>query len=188
LTPKTILSKKAVRHVALLRAINVGGHVVTMEHLRVLFEQLSFADVRTFIASGNVIFEASRGGPEEIELAIEAHLKKALGYEVTTFVRSPAEIREVVDRATFADEDLAGASIYVLFLKQRISAAGRKALKGLSTALDDFETGRREIYWLRRNVKERIGEPPPPIERVLSGPATSRNITTVRKIAAKFCQ
>jgi hypothetical protein len=58
----------------------------------------------------------------------------------------------------------------------------------MRTELDDFATSDREVYWLRRNVKERIGEPPPPIERALSGPATSRNITTVRKIAAKFCQ
>ena len=44
------------RLVAFLRAINVGGHTVTMAHLRGLFEDLGFTNVETFIASGNVIF------------------------------------------------------------------------------------------------------------------------------------
>jgi uncharacterized protein (DUF1697 family) len=176
------------RHIAFLRAINVGGHVVKMDQLRTLFEQLSLADVQTFIASGNVVFGAARKAPDKLEQAIEAHLKKALGYEVTTFVRSPTEILEVVDRFPFGAREIADAQIYVLFLKREVSPAERKALRGLTTGLDEFETRNREVYWLRRKAKERAGEPPPPIERVLKIAATSRNITTVRKIAAKFCQ
>jgi uncharacterized protein (DUF1697 family) len=177
-----------MRHIAFLRAINVGGHVVKMDQLRTLFEQLSFADVQTFIASGNVVFGAPRKTPDKLEQVIETHLKKALGYEVTTFVRSQAEILEVVKRFPFDERDIADAQVYVLFLKRAVSPAERKALHGLTTALDAFETGSREVYWLRRNAKERASEPPPPIERVLKVAATSRNITTVRKIAAKFCE
>jgi uncharacterized protein (DUF1697 family) len=47
------------KHIAFLRAINVGGHIVKMDHLRRLFEALELAEVETFIASGNVIFEAA---------------------------------------------------------------------------------------------------------------------------------
>jgi uncharacterized protein (DUF1697 family) len=178
---------QGARHIAFLRAINVGGHVVKMDQLRALFEQLSFADVQTFIASGNVVFDAPRRAQDTLEQAIETHLKKALGYEVATFIRSPAEIVDVVRRFPFRDRDIADAQTYVLFLKREASPAERKALRGLTTPLDEFETGRREVYWLRKQAKERAGEPPPPIERVLKIAATSRNITTVRKIAAKFC-
>ena len=179
---------RTARYVALLRAINVGGHVVKMDQLRKLFEELSFANVQTFIASGNVVFEASAGRADAIETAIEGHLQKALGYEVRTFLRSPEEIMGVVARPPFAGHDLDGASIYVLFLKEEVSPAMRKALRALRTELDDFDAYGREAYWLRRKVKERTGEPPPPIERVLRGPATSRNITTVQRLAAKFCR
>jgi len=44
------------RYIAFLRAINVGGHTVKMEHLRGIFESMGFSNVETFIASGNVIF------------------------------------------------------------------------------------------------------------------------------------
>jgi uncharacterized protein (DUF1697 family) len=176
------------RHIAFLRAINVGGHGVKMDQLRSLFEQLAFAEVQTFIASGNVVFGAARKAPDQLERVIETHLKKSLGYEVTTFVRSPMEIVRVVESSPFGDREIADAHTYVLFLKREVSAAERKALRGLTTAVDEFETGGRELYWLRRRAKERAGEPSPPIERVLKIPATSRNMTTVRKIAAKFCQ
>ena len=47
------------RHIAFLRAINVGGHTVTMDRLRQLFTGLGLKDVETFIASGNVIFSSA---------------------------------------------------------------------------------------------------------------------------------
>ncbi|MBA3354552.1 MAG: DUF1697 domain-containing protein [Pyrinomonadaceae bacterium] len=46
------------KYVAFLRAINVGGHIVKMDHLRQLFEALGFSNVDTFITSGNVIFDS----------------------------------------------------------------------------------------------------------------------------------
>jgi uncharacterized protein (DUF1697 family) len=156
--------------VALLRAINVGGHVVKMDALRRAFESLSFANVQTFIASGNVIFE------------------KVLGYPVLTFIRSPAELTAVAEHAPFAIGELDGASVYVGFVKLRPSRAVIKKVMALRTELDDFHVRAREVYWLRRRVKERAGEPGPPLARALGAPLTTRNITTVRKIAAKYCQ
>src|SRR5690606_25392659 len=68
-------------HVALLRAINVGGRTVKMDALRTICEEMGLTKVETFIASGNVIFE-SRAGAAVLEKKIEAHLRKVLGYEV----------------------------------------------------------------------------------------------------------
>ena len=61
-----------MKHVAFLRAINVGGHTVKMERLRELFGELEVADVETFIASGNVIYTADRRAPGAMQKAIEA--------------------------------------------------------------------------------------------------------------------
>ena len=71
-----------MRHVAFLRAINVGGHVVTMEVLKRQFAKMGFAGVETFIASGNVVFETRSKSREAAERNIEHALHKALGYEV----------------------------------------------------------------------------------------------------------
>ena len=78
------------RLVAFLRAINVGGHTVTMDDLRRLFVKMDFDGVETFIASGNVVFESRPKGGAALEKKIEAALHKALGYEVKSFLRSGA--------------------------------------------------------------------------------------------------
>ncbi|MDO8754830.1 MAG: DUF1697 domain-containing protein, partial [Anaerolineales bacterium] len=80
------------KHIAFLRAINVGGHNVKMGHLRQLIESLGFSNVETFIASGNVIFEATAGNTKNLKKKIETCLHEALGYEVATFIRTDAEL------------------------------------------------------------------------------------------------
>ena len=93
-------------YVALLRGINVGGHRITMERLRELFVELGFASVETFIASGNVFFQT----PETDMLRLETHasrrtLSQALGYEVATFLRTPAELATVSAACPFTPSD-----------------------------------------------------------------------------------
>ena len=70
------------RLIAFLRAINVGGHNVTMAELRGLFESLSLKEVETFIASGNVIFSSPSGDIRALQRKIEKQLLRSLGYEV----------------------------------------------------------------------------------------------------------
>ena len=73
------------KYVAFLRAINVGGHTVKMDHLRSLLESLGLENVETFIASGNVIFDSKTKNAELLERKIAKHLKEMLGYEVASF-------------------------------------------------------------------------------------------------------
>src|SRR5688500_4990017 len=103
-----------MRYAAFLRAINVGGHIVKMDALRLLCEQCGVSKVETVIASGNVLFE-SRAAAPALEKKIEAHLQKSLGYEVATFVRTVEELEAIVRRAQKALEDW--KSVYVGFLK-----------------------------------------------------------------------
>src|SRR5438045_4946943 len=102
------------RYIAFLRAINVGGHTVKMDSLRKLFEELEFANVETFIASGNVIFEAAAENAQALERQIEGHLKQSLGYNVATFIRSASELAAVAQYQPFPDAD--GGTVYVAFL------------------------------------------------------------------------
>jgi uncharacterized protein (DUF1697 family) len=176
-----------VRYVALLRAINVGGRTVKMDALRRVFEALSLANVQTFIASGNVIFDSPRAAAD-LEPAIEAALQRACGYPVETFLRSGAEIVGAAGHAPFPGADLTDAQLYVLFLRSAPPAAAAKQVAALTTELDRIAVRGREVYWLRHQAKARAGQPGPPIEKVITGACTTRNITTVRKIAAKYCQ
>jgi uncharacterized protein (DUF1697 family) len=159
-----------------------------MDRLRADFESCKLKNVRTFIASGNVIFESPLKDAALLEKTIEGTLGKSLGYEVATFLRTGDEMVAAAAHAPFGPGEIAGASIYVAFLKEQLGREGTRRILALRTDLDDLDVRGREIYWLRRNARERAGEPGPPLERVLTGPATTRNITTVKKIAAKYCQ
>ena len=183
----TTRPKDVARYIALLRAINVGGHVVKMEELRRIFESLSLDNVQTFIASGNVIFESGRAREAALEKALEERLQQTLGYPVLTFLRTPAEMIAAAGHAPFGDTIEDGASVYVAFLKAAPDRSSRQKVQALGGDLDAFDVHAREVYWLRRKYKERAGEPPPPFDRALGVPVTTRNITTVRKIAAKYC-
>jgi uncharacterized protein (DUF1697 family) len=173
-----------MRYIAFLRAINVGGHNVKMDHLRALFEDLGFSNVETFIASGNVLFDSPSADAVALEQRIEQHLKQALGYEVATFLRTPAELAAVVAHQPFpASDPAAGHALTVTFLKAAPGEEARQKLLSLRNEIDDFHVHQREAYWLcatRTSDSKFIG-----FERALRMPATSRNVTTVRKLGAK---
>lgn len=174
------------RYVALLRAVNVGGRVIKMDELRRAFESLALANVQTFIASGNVIFESALD-PTKLEPLIETGLQKAFKYPIVTFIRTSAEMIEAAKRAPFAARDLEGSGLYVIFHKREFSRAETSAVAAMRSTDDDFAVVGREVYWLRRRMAERLGEPFPSFGKATNVPATMRSITTVRKLAAKYC-
>ena len=144
------------RYVAFLRGINVGGHTVTMDRLREVFQDLGLGAVSTLIASGNVLFEAEQEAPQSLERRIEEALRQALGYEVATFVRSDAEIAEVAAYAPFPDAECrAGDTNHILFLQQAPDGATRGRVEALSNEDDRFRVHQRELYWLRRGRLQR---------------------------------
>jgi uncharacterized protein (DUF1697 family) len=185
--PSVAKNKDAgTRHVAFLRAINVGGHVVKMDQLRDLFKKMKFANVETFIASGNVIFD-SAGKPEDLESLIEERLEKVLGYPVGTFVRSPAQLKEIAKCGLYdAAEQKAAAYIMVGFLRKPLSADAQRALKTFCGPIHEFRGQGREVYWLRHKLGDFSDVSGPRLEKA-TGPATYRSITTVNKIIAKYC-
>ena len=174
------------RYVALLRAINVGGHVVKMEKLRALFEELDFSDVETVIASGNVLFSSSVRNASALEETIERHLQRALGYEVTTFVRTPAEMATIAGFDPFPGEVREGHTLSVAFLKRDPGRQVAERLHGMRTDYDELLLRGRELYWLARGRMTDSKVWKTPMEKVLGGPATSRNITTVRRLATRL--
>ena len=170
---------------ALLRAINVGGHVVKMTVLRDLFESLGFREVTTVIASGNVLFSSPSADAAALERRIERHLARELGYEVATFLRSGAELAEIAAHVPFphATPVAAGESLSVAFLKAPLPAPARSALLELGTPMDEFHVHRREAYWLCHGRTSDSKVSGSRLEKAAGGPATVRNITTVRKLA-----
>lgn len=172
---------------AFLRAINVGGHTVTMARLREVFESLGFFKVETFIASGNVVFEADETKTKALETRIEKGLRDALGYEVVTFIRTPSEVAAIAAYAPFPAEAMAQAKgVNVAFLRDEISAETTQKLMGLKTEFDDFLAHGREVYWLCRTRQSDSKISNVLLEKSLGLRMTIRGENTVKKMAAKW--
>lgn len=175
------------RHVAFLRAVNVGGRTVKMDHLREIFAALRFANVETFIASGNVLFDTSAADLGALERRIETRLERELGFEVTTFVRSPDDLAAAAAHLPFeVDPIAAGQSLHVGFAKARADADVERRLAELRTKMDAFAAREREIYWWIRGRMNDSLLPVGGVEKRLGIPLTFRSATTVRKLAAKL--
>jgi uncharacterized protein (DUF1697 family) len=176
------------RYVAFLRAINVGGHVVSMAALRRHFEELDCSEVETVIASGNVVFGSPSRSAAVLEKRIAAHLEARLGYVVAAFLRTPAELASIAAHRPFArsDAERPGHSLFVAFHGRAADAASRRRVLCLASDLDDFRIRGREIYWLCRGRASDSKVYGGGLEKALGQPATVRNATTVRRIAEKY--
>jgi uncharacterized protein (DUF1697 family) len=175
------------RLVAFLRAINVGGHTVTMEELRRLFESLGLKDVETFIASGNVVFASPSKDLSALQRKIERHLAASLGYEVKTFIRTEAEVAAIAQYKPFKESQLRTAvALNVAFLAEPLTAGAIESLTALRSDIDDFHVNGREVYWLCKKKQSDSKFSNIRFEKALQIRATFRGFNTVTKLAGKY--
>ena len=128
--------------VALLRAVNVGGTgKLPMSELKAMCEELGFGDVRTYIASGNVIL-TTRKSEAAIKAALEKRLEVYAGKVVGVLVRSAQEMAEVAANNPFPKA--APNRTMALFLDLAPPADTLSAVRGRKD--EEIALGRREIY------------------------------------------
>lgn len=156
-----------------------------MEALRTIFESLGLRGVRTYIASGNVLFDAGGGDTARLERRIEEALHRALGYEVGTFIRTDAEVARIAARQPFAQAEWRAARTFCVgFVATPLPAAARRSLAALKTGIDDFHVDGREIYWLCRTTQSESTFSNAVFERVIGVRATFRGMSTIQKLSA----
>ncbi len=176
-------------YVAFLRGINLGKRRLKMERLRALGGELGFADVATFIASGNLIFASGARDAGKLEKKIETHLAQALGYDVDTFVRTRAEVAALAAARPFAaaDLDAEDATIHVGFWKEEPKAEWVRALEGAQTATDAIAIAGREFFWWCRGPSHESTFWNAPAIRAAKLPTmTMRNRRMLRRLAVEF--
>jgi uncharacterized protein (DUF1697 family) len=171
-----------MRYAAFLRGINIRTRQVKMDQLKRHFEDLNVSGVSTFIASGNVIFEAE-GASATLERRIEAHLRERLGFEVNTFVRSETEVQSIAEHEPFAEP----GTVYIALLRKAPDAETRTKLLALASKQDLLAVHDREVYWLSRGG---FGQSPVGggLGKLLGAQHTLRNANTLRRLAKKFAQ
>ena len=172
-----------IRYVTFLRAINVGGqNLIKMEELARIFASAGFKNVRTFIQSGNVIFDSRSGNSIALASKIERALQQALGYKVTVMLRTLAEIQEIVRRNPFKKiQPGADVMMFVVFLADEPQSKPKLPLISTKENFEVFDIRDRAAFIVcRRKKNGSFGFPN--VEKELGVSGTVRNITTVRKI------
>jgi uncharacterized protein (DUF1697 family) len=109
-------------YVAFLRGINVGGHrPVPMQGLKKAFESLQFKNVRTLLASGNVLFEAPRADTVAREMKIEVQLMKTFRHEIGVFIRTMEDLQRLSASRPFSGIPVTPQTrLYVTFLSEKL--------------------------------------------------------------------
>jgi uncharacterized protein (DUF1697 family) len=160
-------------YVALLRAVNVGGRQLKMEDLTRLADELGYDKPRTFIASGNLLFESGKS-----EAALKGELKRALtrhmGKTVEVLTRTADEMTDVVAANPFADEP--GNRVVAIFFDR---APACEAIDNAKNVADErLALGKREIYVHypsgQGSSKLRLGD---------NASGTGRNMNSVARLA-----
>jgi uncharacterized protein (DUF1697 family) len=174
-------------YIVFLRAVNVGGTgKLPMADFRALLEKLKCKRVETYIQSGNAVFEAAcSAGKAAADIA--AALEKHLGLPVGVIVRTPAQIKHVIDQNPFAAEAAAnGALVHATFLA---SPAGKDAVDALAAIAAKYPA-RRDRYALNGDTiyfhfPDGAGETKfsgKTLNKALGVAATARNWNTVLKL------
>ncbi|MFC2167452.1 DUF1697 domain-containing protein [Acidobacteriota bacterium] len=165
-------------HISLLRGINVSGQKkIKMEELRALYNSLGFKNVKTFIQSGNVIFECVETDLSLLEKNIESGIKKQFGYDVHVLITTPFKLKEIIDNNPFDEEKTS-----VTFLSEIPKHIPWDELKTAKHETEKIEISNDVVY-----IHYPIGIGKTKLsnnffERKLKVAATSRNLRTINKL------
>ncbi len=172
-----------MKYVAFLRGINVGGkNKIKMETLRDVFSSLDFSNVKTYINSGNVIFETAKSDDRTLAAKIETAIEKEFDLKIKVIVRTLAEIEEIVKNNPFDGQFENDKDLHVFFLDEKMPAEKCELLLSNNSENEKFAVQDREIFCLLRVgvLESLMGKDY--IGKKLKVTATARNWRTVNKI------
>jgi uncharacterized protein (DUF1697 family) len=171
-------------YVALLRGINLSGHkIVKMDQLRKAFEELGFADVKTYIQSGNVVFKAPMQAPENLAKRIEEKVLRQFGFPVPVVVKTADEIGEIIKNNTLVKEKGVDISrLHVTFLSCAPEKNALKMLDTIPAGQDQFRCSGQAIYLHCPNGYHETKLSNNVLEKMLKVGTTTRNWKTVNQL------
>lgn len=174
-----------VRHVALLRGVNVGGITIKSAELKALFVELGFADVRTVLASGNVLFDTDDGDTAALRTRIEQALRKRFAYDAWIVLLTQQAVAKMAKAYPFERID-DERHPYLVFgsdaatLDEIVEKAGK-----VDADVEQLKKAKGVLYW----QCPRGESTDTPVAKLLAkarykSSTTTRNLRTVEKLIA----
>lgn len=174
--------------VAFLRGVNVGGRVHSMKSIAAALDKAGLTNVETFLASGNVIFDAPADSSQEdkssvlaIEHRVEDALEELFGCHIPVFARSMDEVAQLDEQVMKS-----ATAVNVVLVKEELTTEQRDILKGISTDADELELLDKAFVWYSAT---KMSESPlfkVAFDKKLGVSVTVRTVNTLRRIVKKF--
>jgi uncharacterized protein (DUF1697 family) len=170
--------------VTMLRGINVGGQKrLSMETLREIFEGFGFTNIRTYVQSGNVVFESPVQEPSLLTESLETRIEQTCGFHVEVFIRQAQELKRILVGNPFLNDRHEDPSkLHVTFLYRTPPKTAWTQLIPPSDTLDEFASAELAIYLFCPNGYGKTKLSNSFFERKLGMPLTTRNWNTVNAL------
>ena len=171
-------------YVALLRGINVGKHKrIAMADLRALVAGVGGTDVRTYVNSGNVVFDHEEVDVASLERAIEEAIQETIGHDVPVVIRTGEELARIVAENPFPEAAADHKTLHVTFLARTLERETVAWLAGAEKGPDDYRIVGNNVYLFYPNKLSGAVFMPNGLDGALGMVTTSRNWQTVTKLA-----
>lgn len=174
------------RYIAFLRGINVGGHhLIKMPWLVNLFSAIGLVDVKSYIASGNILFSSENEDMDALTAKIEEALLLSLEYPVTVMIRSQEELQTLVASKPFRGHTTReNVKLYVTFLPKMTVPTLALPIVSVTEGYEIIAASDREICSVSSLMPDgRYGSSVHFIEQQITKNSTTRNWNTVLKVA-----
>ncbi|MFF5444083.1 DUF1697 domain-containing protein [Streptomyces sp. NPDC012888] len=179
------MTTRTKKYAALLRGINVGGsRKVPMADLRTVLEELGHSGVRTYLQSGNAVFETAERDPAALARELERAIETRFGFRVACLVADGDYLRAVADACPFPAAELQGKQLHATFLSEQPAGDRFAHIDRDAFLPEEFRVGDKVLYLYapeglgRSKLAEALARP-----AVTKGiDATTRNWNTVVKL------
>ena len=152
-----------------------------MQELAILFESFGFNNIKTYLQTGNVLFDSDETDSDKIIKIIDDGIFKELGYSVTVILRTKQEILDIVDSNPFKDYD-GDVKYYLTFLAETPKQPPTLPIRMNDIENEVFKFENNNVFTVGFNVKGRYGFPNVFIEKEFGVPATTRNWNTILRV------
>jgi uncharacterized protein (DUF1697 family) len=171
-------------YIAMLRGVNVSGHKpLPMERLRTSLAPLGFTSVKTYLQSGNVVFETAKASPSALAAKIQGVINRDFGFSVPVIIRTAADMTQIVtDNPFMKDPRIDPLKVHVTFLSDLAPKTAPALLLPLADGPERLHVSGREIYLYCPNGYGRTRLSNTAIEKKLALAATTRNWKTVNAL------
>jgi uncharacterized protein (DUF1697 family) len=170
------------RFIAMFRGVNVGGNILKMDRLREICGKLGFKNTKTYVQSGNLIFETDRPQSALCSL-LEKRLAGETRLPVSVILRTPVELEMIISGNPFVKEkDIDRTKLHVTFLVKPALKEAVEKLAAIKAGADRFRVAGKEIYLHCPNGYGETKLSNNALQKVLGVNATTRNWNTVNKL------